>query len=142
MAQIVFPYLPFPIKDPQTGEIKKELYRPIIPIKICYKHQFLPYAINCLVDSGSDRNLFPAYLGERVGIKIRKGIPQKIGGIGKSQVKGFTHDIKIFVDNLNLLTKIDFSYEHEIPILGRNGFFNLFKSVVFKEKEKVVVLKI
>jgi len=39
MAQKVFPYFPFPIEDPKTGEIKKELYRPIIPIKICYKHQ-------------------------------------------------------------------------------------------------------
>jgi len=141
MAQMIFSYFPFPIRDPQTGEVKKELYRPIIPIKICYKHQFLPYTINCLLDSGSDRNLFPAFLGEKIGIKIKKGIPQKIGGIGKSQINGFSHNIKIFVGNLSLLTKIDFSYEHEIPILGRNGFFNLFKGVIFKEKEKVVILK-
>jgi len=31
--------------------------------------------------------------------------------------------------------------EQKVPLLGRNGFFNYFKKVVFKEKEKEVELE-
>jgi len=141
MSLFPFPYLPQPKKDPKTGKIIGEVYYPFIPVRLCYKHQFFKYPINSLVDSGAERNLFPAYFGERLRIKIKKGIPRDIGGIGGVKIKGFTHDIKIYIGALNFNTKIDFSYEQEVPLLGRIGFFDKFKSVTLREKEKIVELE-
>ncbi|PIU33141.1 hypothetical protein COT04_01690 [Candidatus Shapirobacteria bacterium CG07_land_8_20_14_0_80_39_12] len=47
--------------------------RPYIPIWLCYKHQFFKTKIDCLLDSGSDTNLFPAAWGKAVKIDITKG---------------------------------------------------------------------
>lgn len=87
MSKYNFPYLSYPKKDPKTGKIIGKIYYPFIPVRICYKHQFLKNPIHALVDSG---------------------------------------------------TEIDFSYEQEIPLLGRIKFFDQFKRVTFKEKEKII----
>jgi len=142
MSQLTFKYLPHPKKDPKTKKIIGEVYHPFIPVRICYKHQFLKNPINSLVDSGSERNLFPAYFGEKLKIKIKKGKPRDVYGIGGIKIKAYTHEMKLFIGMRSIKTQIDFSYEQEVPLLGRIGFFDKFKSVTFKEKERIVEIEL
>lgn len=85
--------------------------------------------------------MFPAFFGERIGLKVKKGKQQDILGIGGVKIKGFTHNVKFYIDTLAFETSVDFSYEQEVPLLGRTGFFDKFKRVTFKEKEKAVELE-
>lgn len=96
-----------------------------------------------MVDSGSDRNLFPAKLGESIGINIKSGNLRPILGIGKDNViDAYTHKIKIFIADRSFDSEADFSYEQQAPLLGRDGFFKFFKKVEFKEKNKTVEFRV
>lgn len=128
-------YLPIPLLNPLTNSIIGEIFRPIIPLRIAH-NQKISYPLNALVDSGADRNLFPAELGESLGIEIKKGKKVSIGGIGDVEIKAYTARVSLFIYTYKFETEVDFSYQHQRPILGRNGFFNLFKSIKFKERER------
>lgn len=140
-VKLVYDYLPIPRKDSKTGRIIGQIYYPVIPIKLCYKHHIFKYLIHSLVDSGSDRSLFPAEIGENIGIKIRNDLSQEIIGIGGIKIIAFTHEVKIYLKNLKINTFVDFSYEQKVPLLGRDGFFSYFKTVNFREKDKVIELE-
>ena len=135
---MVFPYLPSPQRD-QSGKIIEEKFLPVIPIRIIYKHK-LGRLINALTDSGSDRNLFPAAYGELVGIPVKKGKLIDITGIGNISIKAYRWEIKLYVGSTAFITLVDFSYEQQIPLLGRNGFFNKFSEVIFRDKTKEIIL--
>lgn len=47
------------------------LIRPIIPITLHYHNQSVTY--EALVDSGADMSMFPAQIGELLGIDIKSG---------------------------------------------------------------------
>ena len=129
-----FTYFPFPFRDPKDYEIK-EIFRPTVPIKIGFGKK-VSFAFQALVDSGSDRNLFPASIGEITGLNIRKGVKLEIMGIGRVKIISFTHKVTLYI------VEIDFSYDQEVPLLGRNGFFSMFKRIDFKEKKKVISFKV
>ncbi len=133
-----FSYVPIPQKNTK-GEIGERCF-PFIPIRLIYNHR-VGRPIHALLDSGSERNLFPASYGELVGIPVKRGNRIDILGIGGVTIPGYTWEVKLYLQNTGFLTKIDFSYEQQVPLLGRNGFFNHFSEVVFKEKERIVVLQ-
>ena len=126
----------FPDPSP-TGTV----YRPKIMVWISNqnKHSRIFHA---LVDSGSDRNLFPASWGEAVGINIKSGKRCSIYGIGNAELTAYTHEVDLHLGRETFRTTIDFSYEQGMPLLGRQGFFDLFKQVEFRESKKVVEFKI
>ena len=135
MSQILkFEYLPMPQSDPVTGN-PTIIYRPMVPIKIVLNHKLTKFPFWVLLDSGADRNLFPATIADSLGIKIVNKRPILHEGIGKSALKAYEHEATIFVDTKRIETTIDFSVDHEVPLLGRTGFFKFFKSVIFHEKE-------
>jgi len=140
MKFLKFPYQPYPVEDPTTDKITGEIFRPTIPVRLSYRHQFFKYPFDALVDSGSDRNLFPADIGNVLKIRIKTKNPKIIEGIGKNKIIAYTHDITILVAGRRIKTFIDFSDEHPTPILGRIGFFNHFKKVIFDERAKEVLL--
>lgn len=140
--KLSFNYVPFPTVDPEKKNIIGQIFRPLIPVRIGYKYNLFRNPINALLDSGSDRNLFPSYVGEEIGIRIKKGKYQNVGGIGGVGIKAFTHPVKIFVGSHSFETFIDFSYEQQVPILGRIGFFNYFDKVIFKEKKRVIEIEV
>ena len=135
MQTIKFEYLPDPIINPKTKE-PDIIYRPKVTMRLAFKHNLCKYSIVALVDTGADRNLFPAYLGELVGIKIKTGDKHNIMGIGDFKIEGYGHDVKLYLDNVSITTRVYFSYEHQVPLLGRIGFFDKFKRVIFNENEK------
>jgi hypothetical protein len=97
---------------------------------------------HALVDSGSDRNLFPASLGEAIGIDIKSGKSCPVYGIGNIKLTTYEHEVELHLGAESFKTTIDFSYEQEMPLLGRNGFFDLFKRVEFREEKKEVEFKV
>lgn len=125
----------------KKGE-KSTLPKPFIDIQVNYKHQRM-IGLKALVDSGSDYNLFPGIICEALGIKIKKGKPVPIYGIGRREpLTAYRHfGIKIFLEGISFETFADFSLEHEVPILGQNGFFDKFKKITFdREAEEMTFI--
>jgi hypothetical protein len=125
-------YYPYICEDPKTGK-QVEVPRPTIPIVIVYKDK-PSWDFQALVDSGSDRNLFPAEIGETIGMDIKSGNRRPIRGIGDHDIMAYTHKVKILAAGKTFEAEIDFSYEQKSPLLGRSGFFNFFKEICFNEK--------
>lgn len=141
--KLVFEYFPTPTQDPETGQVF-QIYRPFIPVQISADNE-KTYAFRALVDSGSDRNLLPAAFGAMIGLDIKKGLKREIVGIGNSQITAYTWEIELVVlgsSPTTFTTFADFSYEQQIPLLGRDGFFNLFRSIEFRERRKLLELRI
>lgn len=126
-----YDYLKLLSRDLQTQQIF-EIFAPFIPIKISFKNKS-SFEFNAIVDSGASRNLFPAVFGQQAGINIQKGKQVKLLGIGDKEIIGYTHLINIHLNELVFETEADFSFEQRFPLLGRNGFFNLFQKVIFDE---------
>ncbi len=135
-----FTYFPYPHLDPSTGK-EIEVFRPTVPIQISYKDK-VTTSFQALIDSGSDRNLFPAEIGELVGLDIKKGETRPIHGIGGVKISSFTHEITLYIEKCKFVTMVDFSYEQQVPLLGREGFFSLFKRVDFNHRKKEVHFKV
>lgn len=117
------------------------VYRPYVRVMLCSGHNLFPHPFTCLVDSGSDSNLFPASVGELMGIKLTKGKCVTIFGIGNSKITAYRHQLKIYLGSINFQADVDFASEQPVPLLGRNGFFDHFKTVKFNEEQKFVELE-
>lgn len=135
MAKISFSYFVEDKLDPVTGQVIGHIMRPYIPIRLSIKHANPTNPVNALVDSGSDRNLFPKRWGDILGINFRKIKPVKIFGIGESGIIAYPAKINIWIDNKKYETEADFSSQQQTPLLGRQGFFNLFKEIIFEENK-------
>jgi|SRR3990172_9347830 len=129
-----FTYFPFPFRDPKDYEIK-EIFRPTVPIKIGFGKK-VSFAFQALVDSGSDRNLFPASIGEITGLNIRKGVKLEIMGIGRIKIISFTHEVTLYIEKCTFDVEIDFFYDQEVPLLGRNGFFICLRELILRRRRK------
>lgn len=140
MPLLKFNYSPNLTVDPKTKKYDI-IYRPYIPIRLCYVHNLGKTQVYCLLDCGSDRNLFPASWGESVGINIKKGEEINILGIGNTRITAYKHQVKLFIGTASFATPADFSYFQNTPLLGRENFFNLFKQVSLKQKEKIIELE-
>ena len=134
-------YLPEPVIDPKTGVFLAKVLRPKIPIFISSGKKTSDL-FHALVDSGSDRNLFPARLGELVGLDIENGKKSFIYGIGSIKITAYEHEVNLHFGRLILKAKVDFSLEQDMPLLGREGFFDLFKRIYLREKKKMIDFKV
>ncbi len=140
MAKLGFSYLPRIIINPVTKQ-QEEIFTPYIQVRLSAGHGNLTQLIDALVDSGADGNLFPLQLGELLGINFKKAVPKVIYGIGNAQITAYTASINIWVNNIKYQTEADFSDKQQTLLLGRNGFFNLFKELTFNEHEKLLYLE-
>lgn len=114
------------------------IFRPYIPFRVSLNHGNPSPHIDGLLDSGSDRNLFPLDLARMLGIDLKKCKPVTITGIGGIQIPSYTAQINIWINNEKYPTEADFSQNQQIPLLGRHGFFNLFPSIEFNENGRYV----
>lgn len=127
--------------DPQTARVTSIIDRPTLPITLEYNGKYRPVSapVNCLLDSGSDMNLFPEHFAYGLGITDIDSRPEHpIKGIGNISITG--HDvfnIKLYVgdkkSSINFSTWICFSPEQTVPLLGIDGFFNNFKNITFMD---------
>lgn len=125
--------------DPIT-KVSREIYLPLIPIRLSIGTRKTLYPLEALMDSGSDENLFPARIGEVLGIDFKKIEMKILYGIGESKIIAYNAKITVWIDNEKFETSANFSYKQKELILGRDGFFNLFKEVTFREGEKYLEL--
>lgn len=137
MSIISFDYYALPYVNNQK---LLALYVPIIQVNISTHHTILAIEIKCVLDSGSDFNLFPAIVGEKLGINIMQGKKREHTGIGNNTIAAYEHTVKLFVHGYSFETKVHFSYKNKIPLLGRHSFFRFFKQVTFNEKALQVEL--
>ena len=136
-----YSYVPQPFGiDPVTNKLV-EIYRPVISIRISKDHGQISPLFDALIDSGSDRNLFPLRFATALGIQFKKIKPKQIGGIGKVIIDAYTEKINIWLGTKKYKTEADFSPQQQVPLLGRDGFFNLFKSIKFDEKGQFVYIE-
>lgn len=134
-------YLPFPVTD-KDGRLLEMVYRTHIWFMFKIGHR-LTRPIAGLIDSGADRNLFPAQIGEHLGINVKRGKKHITTGIGSHQIITFRHSgIDLLFDSgHHFETEVDSSYEIETLLLGGIGFFDKFKKVILQKKEEVVKLE-
>lgn len=129
--------------DPITKR-QKLLYFPCIDL-IITGFDKPPEIINCLIDSGVDYNVFPYdYATQFLGISVKdleKGPKLYMMGIGgyTSKEPAYGYEIRIQHACFNFKTWVYFLKKHTVPLLGRSGFIDRFKSVTFDEKEKKVI---
>lgn len=135
-----YSYYPQFFQDPRTKE-KRAVYYPFIQIRISTNDKSISYSFDALVDSGSDRNLFPLYFATYLGIHFKGIKPKKIYGIGDSFIEAYTEEINIWLGTKKFETEADFSPQQRAPLLGRDGFFNLFNSIKFDEKGQFVYIE-
>ncbi len=139
MSKLVYPYIPYSKID-SSGKKIALVSRPEVPLIISYGHK-LSRTFYALVDSGADKNLFPAALGELIGLNVRKGKTVEIGGIGGVRLTAHTHKVKLYIGSFSAEASVDFSYYHQKPLLGRNGFFDLFEKVSFIDQQLELVIR-
>jgi hypothetical protein len=100
-------------------------------------------AYEALVDSGSDRNIFPAELAEVLGIELSAAKTVRyVGGVVAGERRPvYFHPIEIEVGGLGgpaFWTVVGFMPQFSkagYGLLGRNGFFDVFTFVKFKDAE-------
>lgn len=84
----------------------------------------------CLVDSGADLCLFPAKIGELIGIDIESGKKEQIGGIAENPIVAYIHSVRLIVRGLSGVdVEAGFTESKGIRagILGQVGFFDKYK---------------
>ena len=140
MAKLGFSYLPHLRINPKTGK-KEEVFTPFVPIKVSINNGEPTHLIDAIVDSGADRNLFPMSLATLLKIRFGKVKPEIIHGIGNIKIKAYSAKINIWVNNTKYESQAAFCKEQQILLLGRNGFFSLFKTVTFDEKGRFLYIQ-
>lgn len=136
-----YSYIPQPFGIDPVTNLQVEIYRPMISIRISKGHGQISPPFDALIDSGSDRNLFPLRFATSVGIQFKKIRPKQIMGIGKLLIDAYSAKINIWLGTKKYETEADFSPQQQTPLLGRNGFFNLFKSIKFDEEGQFVYIE-
>lgn len=142
MPKISFSYFVQDKLDPKTNKVIGYILRPYIPIRLSLHHGNPTNYVNALVDSGSDRNLFPKQWGDVVGINFAKIKPTQIIGIGNVSIRAYPAKINIWINNKKYESEADFSPQQQTPLLGRGGFFNLFKEIIFEENKSYLHITI
>ncbi|OGE69140.1 hypothetical protein A3B55_02600 [Candidatus Daviesbacteria bacterium RIFCSPLOWO2_01_FULL_43_15] len=142
LQKISFNYTPLLVRDPKTSKFVR-IYRPMVPVKLFYRNRSTG-VINCVLDSGADRSLFPAAYALQLGFDVKKqGEESEVVGIGGHKVSVYILKVQLGIVSEKpeiFRTEIAFSYDHNHPVLGRKGFFDLFERVEFGEKKKIVEL--
>lgn len=83
--------------------------------------------------------------GKVVSQKIRPIIPIRLSihrGNPTNHVNAYPSQVNIWVNDKKYKTDADFSPVQQIPLLGRSGFFNLFKEVIFDENRQYLHIEL
>lgn len=115
---------------------------PLIPVRLCRKGNSGRYFdFKAVLDSGAHISIFPAQFGEIIGLKIKNDRIQPIYGIGGQSIETYLHEVIIEVGGWPFEAIVCFTYnEITFPVLGREGFFNLFEIKIDYLKE-IIELK-
>lgn len=137
------PYLELPFSSPAFPGVNKT-YRPSVDTTLQFGNTQLPFFFESVIDSGADHCLFPSAYTSFLGINLEDAPSHQMSGVG-SLGRAYFHKVRVIVKIKETLLHFDCyagfsSLLVSFGLLGRHGFFELFKEVTFDEKTKVVRL--
>lgn len=129
MMRYVFPYK---ADRTRTG---KFIYRPAALVRVMaansFWHLFRPY-----VDSGADLTLLKKSDCEDMGYDLTTGTLRLIGGISKTLLRTYVHQIPVRIGETQFLCRVAFAEIDTVPrLLGRLDVFHQFR-ICFEETKR------
>jgi len=143
LQSIKFKYRRFFSGPTQAFPNRHSILVSLIPVNIMNRDnpELRSPVFGALIDSGADCSIFPAELGEIIGLTIQNDRLQPFAGIGGHPFDAYLHDIILDVGGWRFATHACFALEGiKAPVLGQSGFFNLFEVKMDYSKE-VIELK-
>ena len=142
---LTIPYTEVPVHPTEVfPDVRKRDY-PILPVSVSYKEKQISFL--SVIDSGADNCVFPAIFGRAIGLDIEAGGKLLTTGVAGGGMTYF-HSVQVsfniqtkwytFDCYCGFMTSMD---EVGFGLLGRHGFFNLFKRVAFNNKARLVELE-
>ena len=119
-------------------KIAPGVLRPIIPIELLHKGNVLRYEV--LVDSGADACIFPAEIGELLGIDVASGKKDSVTGITGVPQTYYLHPLSIRIGVLAYVIEAGFlphMADLGCGVVGQRGFFDLFRVVFDLQNERI-----
>jgi hypothetical protein len=122
------------------------LARPVIPVLIRNPRNNQAVDYEALVDSGSDRCIFPCQIGELIGIDIEAGQRQYVGGVVAGERRAiYLHPVEITPGGywqariLHLMAAFmpDLA-DNGHGLLGQQGFFDVLAFVNFRSQKGIL----
>ena len=103
-------------------------------------------SILCLLDSGADFSTFPVSIGKKIGINFKDedpiDPPSQISGKIKCKCYKVATSFYVSWQSESISLYIIWVDSNKVyPVLGRIGFFDKFKEVVFCEEDKKIILR-
>jgi len=121
----------FPFKK-EKSSLLGTIYRPIAVVLFQHKKTAVFKPITMLVDTGADYTLLPRFLAFNLGINLAKDCQKlKTSGVGGKETVFFVKEkVKIKIGNWQRKIPLGFLDNDFIPpLLGRQGFFETFKTI-------------
>lgn len=89
------------------------------------------YPFLALVDSGAADCIFPASVGELLGIDVSSGHPRSYFGLAGQEAQGFLHRIQMQVAGFDHWVEVEAGFVDSdiVPLLGQTGFFDHYQIV-------------
>lgn len=134
-----FKFIKCPIEPGPVRQGRKHTLLPIISVGVFNKANTARGTyLRAMIDSGAGCSIFPAALGEAIGLTIENGNKIPITGIEQSTFEGYLHEIILEVggwqfDSIACFCRRDIAF----PVLGREGFFSLFAVIIDFCKEEI-----
>lgn len=134
-----FPFIKIPSFSTQKQLKDRDRIAPIISVGLFNKSDLDKFVyIKAMIDSGAGFSIFPSEIGKIIGLEIEKGILVPIQGIHKDTCDTYLHDIVLEVGGWKFATHACFSTKELFsPVLGRDGFFSLFKVTMSYSKAQI-----
>lgn len=106
-------------------------------IQVCARYGNKGRVLHALVDSGAVDCIFPASIGEVIGIDVPSGEPKTYFGLAEQAASGFVHSIQLQVTGFNHWINIDAGFidSNISPLLGQHGFFSNYQ-IIFERFRK------
>jgi hypothetical protein len=83
--------------------------------------------IPTIVDTGATYSLFPAEVGEDIGLEVEDGPIEETRVSNGQTMEFFVHQVRLWFGEYHVDIKAGFGEEVDFPVLGRVGFFDHFK---------------
>ena len=136
-----FRFVKLPAEPTAAFPNRKSILLPLLPVCIynANNHAKL-FHFRPMVDSGAGVNIFPGEVGQTLGLDIKRGGEQEIEAINGEVFKSYRHEIVLEVGGWKFNSFACFAERDVFPVLGRDGFFDLF-SIKFTYPKAEIELK-
>jgi len=120
-----FDYVDWPASPSEAFPGRKKISRPTIRITAQFEKE--SYEMLALLDSGADYCLFPASIGEELGLDIQSGPKDWTQGSDGRPFQVYFHEITLIVGRYRINAGVGFAEECPWPLLGHAGFLEQFE---------------